>query len=85
LSEADLNVSSNIGDLIADAGIESMPIVAITPTRYSDNMWSSEPLPQKEPAIHELPLLGRRFDQHPEGLASMGSTAEFEEFGRLYM
>jgi N12 class adenine-specific DNA methylase len=85
LSEADLSVSSNIGDLIADAGIESMPIIAITPTRYSDNTWSSEPLPPREPAIHELPLLGRKFDQSPEGLESIGSQNEFEEFGRTYM
>ena len=85
LSEADLSVSSNIGDLIADAGIESMPIIAITPTRYSDNIWSSEPLPPKEPALHEIPLLGRKFDESPEGLESIGSQKEFEEFGRLYM
>ena len=85
LSEADLSVSSNIGDLIVDAGIESMPIIAITPTRYSDNTWSSEPLPPKEPALYELPLLGRKFDQSPEGLESIGSQKEFEEFGRLYM
>lgn len=85
LSEADLNVSSNIGDLIADAGIESMPIIAITASRYSDNMWSSEPLPPKEPAAYKLPILGRKFDQVPEGLESIGSQSEFEEFGRLYM
>jgi hypothetical protein len=85
LSEADLNVSSNIGDLVADAGIESMPIIAITPSRYSDSMWSSEPLPPKEPAVYKLPILGRKFDQVPEGLESIGSQSEFEEFGSLYM
>lgn len=85
LSEADLSVSANIGDLVADAGIENMPIIAITPSRYSENMWSSDPIPPREPAIYKLPLLGRKFDQLPEGLASMGSTAEFEEFGRSYM
>ena len=85
LSEADLSVSANIGDLVADAGIENMPIIAITPSRYSDNMWSNDPIPPREPATYKLPLLGRKFDQLPEGLASMGSTAEFEEFGRSYM
>jgi len=85
LSEADLNVSSTIGDLVKDAGIESMPIIAITPSRYSDNMWSSEPIPPKEPAIYKLPVFGRKFAENPEGLHSMGSTAEFDEFGRLYM
>jgi len=36
-------------------------------------------------AIHKLPILGRKFDQLPEGLASIGSPNELEEFGRLYM
>ncbi|MFZ4436834.1 MAG: JAB domain-containing protein [Syntrophales bacterium] len=85
LSGADLNVSSNISDLIADAGIETMAMIAITPTRYSDNRWSSEEIPPKEPAIYKLPLLGRKFDRSPEGLESIGSQNDFEEFGAKYM
>ena len=84
VSQADLNVSSHIGDLVADGGIDSMPIIAIAPSSYS-NGGTVKPLPPKEPAIHKMPLLGRKFDQLPEGLGSITDENALADFGSLYL
>uniref|UniRef100_A0A6M3KQ94 Putative methyltransferase n=1 Tax=viral metagenome TaxID=1070528 RepID=A0A6M3KQ94_9ZZZZ len=85
LSTEDTTVEERIRDLIQESGIESMPIIAVTPRAFSNDPYNTHPLPQKESKTFILNVLGRKFDIPPEGMGQLNSPGETEVFGRMYL
>jgi hypothetical protein len=85
LTPEDITAGSNIGRLLDKSGIRVQPVIAITPANYSSVGTPDRVMPAKGKAVHSFDVLGRKFDQHPEGLIGITDQIKLSEFGDKHL